>query len=249
MVADMERYSKRPSSWQRDAQAKFVGALDDAAAASGLSRASWHRQPSGDGELAVLPEDVPEAVLLGRFLLALDDGLRPYNARLQPGAKIRIRVAFHHGPVYLDSANGFAGTAVNDTARLVDAPVLKAALAAFPAASVACAVSDGVYRQVVAEGEEGLRAERFRRIQVRLPEKGFDEPAWIQVIGEDVTRTDLADPGDPAEDAGKQAPTVPDAARADGGVHIGRLDAHKSPTAIGPNAIAIGKLRTGREDR
>ena len=121
--------------------------------------------------------------MLGRFPAALDGVLRPFNARLQPGAKVRVRVAFHHGPVYLDSANGFAGTPVNEAARLVDAPALKKALAMCPTASVACVVSDGVYHQVVTEAEDGIRPESFRRIRVELPEKDFHEPASIHVIG------------------------------------------------------------------
>jgi len=250
MVADMERYSKRRSSWQREAQERFVQALDEAAAASGLDRAAWHRQSTGDGELAVLPEDVNEALLPWRFLLALDDGLRPYNARLQPAAKIRIRVAFHHGPVYLNSANGFAGTAVNHTARLVDAPPLKAALTRFPAASVACIVSSGVFHQVVVEEDEGVRPERFREVRVSLPEKGFDEPAWVHVVGEDITGTDLGDAERSDSDRGRrESPPAGGSTPGGGGVHVGHVDARKSPMAIGPNAIAIGKLRDGRSER
>jgi class 3 adenylate cyclase len=245
MVADLERYSKRGSALQRAAQAQFLEALSHAAVTAGLDRGSWRRQATGDGEVAVLPADVDEPALRGAFLQALDRHLRAHNATLLPEAKLRVRVSFHEGPVYLDAANGFAGTAVNEAARLVDAPPLKAALQALQAAAVACIVSEGLYRDVVRERHDGVRPERFREIRVTLPEKDFDEPAWIQVVDEDVTTVDLQSTA--SSERHLAVPTDDPTS----GIRTGHVKAgHRSQVAIGPGATAIGRMtdnnRTGR---
>jgi hypothetical protein len=102
-------------------------------------------------------------------------------------ARIRVRIAIHQGLIFLASRNGFVGAAVVTAARLVDAPVFKTAFGAFPDATVGCIVSDGLYQDLVAPRDLGIRPEWFCRIEVRLPDKGFAAPAWIQVVGEDVT--------------------------------------------------------------
>jgi class 3 adenylate cyclase len=246
MIADVEKYSRRSSDLQREAQADFVGALDASAREAGLRRDSWHRQASGDGELAIFPPEIREAAVLSAFLRALDRHLRRLNTKLQPQAKVRVRLAVHQGPIYLDAANGYAGTAVNDTARLADAPVLKAALRAFPGAAVACIVSRGVYEDVVAEGYDGIRADRFRRVRVRLPDKEFDADAWITVVDEDVHG--MPDPGadgaerlpEPEPEPGPE-PGPARAASGDAAVRVGSVSADGSQVAIGTNPVAIGQ--------
>jgi hypothetical protein len=71
----------------------------------------------------------------------------------------------------------------------VGAPDLKAALRAFPHANVALIVSDEIYRGVVRPYGKP-RPDRFREIDVVMPEKGFASGAWIFVPDEDVTRLD-----------------------------------------------------------
>jgi hypothetical protein len=235
IVADTERYSARSTVLQHEAQRAFDEALEEAGRAAGLDRREWQRQGSGDGELAVLPADVDEPVLLSRFPQALDAHLRRYNAHRSAEARIRVRVALHQGLFYVDSRNGFAGEAVNTAARLVDAPLLKAAFRAFPEATVAYVVSEGMHRDVVAGGYDGIRPERFRRIPVVLADKQFDEHAWIQIVGEDVTSIDLTPPAGP-KPAGPARPRPP----ARGGTSVGDVTNHDGQVAIGENARAHG---------
>jgi hypothetical protein len=235
MVADMERYSALSSVLQNRAQGAFLDALDAAGTAAGLDRGAWRRQSSGDGELAVLPADVDEPALLSAFLVKLDGQLRAYNAGRE--ARVRIRVSVHQGLIFQDSRNGFAGEAVNTAARLVDAPALKRALRAFPAAAVACIVSEGIHRDVVAGGYEGIRPERFRRLRVVLADKGFDEWAWLEIVGEDATGIDLSPV---AEEPGPdEATAVPEEAPA-GGIRVGDVDNRNGQVAIGHGATAVG---------
>ena len=240
IVTDTERYSSRSSVLQHEAQAAFDEALTAAARVADVDRPAWQRQPSGDGELAVLPPEVDEPLLLSAFLPAIDTHLRRYNAYRVTEARIRIRVALHQGLLFVDSRNGFAGEAVNTTARLVDAPPLKAAFRAFPAANVACIVSDGIYRDIVCGGYEGIRRDRYSKIKVELPDKDFAEDAWISILSEDVTTIGL-DP--PRAGSPEPSPTGP----AGSGVSTGNIDNNGGQVAVGHQAQAYGAPpRSGR---
>jgi len=252
LIGDMERYSARSTVLQNEAQAVFLDALDHAAVAAGLDREVWQRQSSGDGELAVLPPEVDEPALLSAFLVGLDRFLRPYNAHRRDEARVRVRIAVHQGLIFPDSRNGFAGEAVNTAARLVDAPVLKRVLKAFPEAAVACIVSEGIHRDVVTGGYDGIRPERFRRMRVTLADKDFDEWAWLAVVDEDVTGIGVAETGaGPGPDTvpnppGDEPPAGPDGDQGrDGGIKVGNVR-NKGQLAIGNGASAVGKVRYGR---
>ncbi|AGZ44312.1 hypothetical protein AFR_30260 [Actinoplanes friuliensis DSM 7358] len=238
MVADMERYSARSSVLQNKAQTVFLDALDAAGLAADLDRGTWRRQASGDGELAVLPADVDEPALLSAFLLTLDKRLRAYNVERQPQARVRVRVSVHQGLLFPESRNGFAGEAVNTAARLVDAPVLKRALREFPDAAVACIVSDGIHRDVIAGGYEGIRPERFRRLRVVLGDKNFDEWAWLQIVDEDINNLDLQSAT--AESVPVVSERRPSREVPPGGIQVGDVDNRDGQVAIGHGATATG---------
>lgn len=227
LVADMERYSARSTMLQHEAQEAFLDVLDAAGVAAGLDRGAWRRQSSGDGEVAVLPADVDEPALLSAFLLAADQRLRAYNGPRRPHAKVRIRIAVHQGLLFQDSRNGFAGDAVNTAARLVDSPVLKQALKAFPEAAVACIVSESIHSDVVSGGYEGIRPERFRKVRVVLADKGFEAWAWLQVVDEDVNSAE------PRKLEARQE-------SAPGAVTVGDVQNRDGQIAIGPGATSIG---------
>lgn len=255
MAADMERYSGRGNLQQFEAQREFKKILDSAAAAVRLDRPTWTTQPTGDGELAILPAGTPEPVVLARLVPEIDRLLREYNRSRLPVAKMRLRVSVHQGQVHLDGANGFPGNAVIETCRLLDVRPLKRALKAFPAAAVALIVSDALYRDVVEEHYEGLRPERFTRVEVSIPDKDFRAVAWICVIDEDVHAAgDLSDP--PDEGGGPSGGTGPDPnppGPRPGGGNIGGGDISVGWHAVAPNAqsvighggVAIGSMGDG----
>ncbi|MFG2062828.1 hypothetical protein ACGFIK_15575 [Micromonospora sp. NPDC048871] len=269
ICVDMERYSQRGNLQQYDAQLDFHRLLREAADEVGMDRAGWTTQQSGDGELAVLPTELPEARVIGRFLPELNRRLRRYNADRLPVARIRLRVAVHQGMVHLDGANGFPGQAVVTVSRLCDAAPVRRALAAFPDAGIALVVSPDIYRDVVTQYPEELRPGRFRRIEVVHAEKGFHEPGWLCVLGEDVTswqdeppspETTQPHPGTPppplptappgpqtsASDPETNQPDPAAAARPEppsptGGIRTGNIRV-EGQNAVGPGAIAIGSV-------
>lgn len=56
VTIDAEGFSQRTTAGQARVQDGLERAMSQAAAAAGLRRDRWYRQPRGDGEFAVLPE-------------------------------------------------------------------------------------------------------------------------------------------------------------------------------------------------
>ncbi|MFI0982143.1 hypothetical protein ACH4SP_34700 [Streptomyces sp. NPDC021093] len=203
LAADMEQYGRLDTRTQSAVQSVLVRLLDDAAALTGLNRAAWARQPQGDQEFAVLPEDTPEATVLGPFVHHLAARLGALNAR--PAApRVRLRLAVDTG-VVADAALGHAGPAPVSVARLVNAPQLKAVLAALTSADLAVIVSDRLYQDVVrsghsgsghsGSGHSGLDPAHYVRVHVRVKE--FGGYGWICVpgYGPDAVRRSMAEAG------------------------------------------------------
>jgi hypothetical protein len=246
VAVDVERYSRQDNLAQYRTQRVFQWALNEACERLGLDRLAWRTQQSGDGELAILPAGTSEPALVAHFGAMLDGLLREHNRDLVAEARVRIRVALHVGLVHLDGANGYPGTAAVTVCRLVDAKPLKRALAAFPAAGAVQIVSEQLYDDVVAQRYQGLRPERYTRVRIALPDKGFDAAGWITVPDEsaaDVERAsaNTGDPADPGDAAGSgpvpAGPTVP-AQRPGGGFHFGNLTTN-GPAAFGENSRAV----------
>ncbi|MEU7932526.1 hypothetical protein [Micromonospora echinofusca] len=247
---DMERYSRRTNLQQYEAQKDFRDLLHEAAHDVGLDRVAWTTQQAGDGELAILPRDVAESRVIGRFVPELNRRLRAYNSSRVPAARIRLRVAVHQGLVHLDGANGFPGNAVVFVCRLCEAEPVRRALAAFPDAGVALVVSAEIYRDVVTEYPEEMRPERFRRVEVVHPDKGFQEDAWLCVVDEDMSAPPTAGTsapppaprgGGPAAEHRREPSDLPARPRDAGGIRTGdvRVDGQN---AIGHGATAIGSV-------
>lgn len=179
LAVDVEQYSRLDTRTQSAVQSELVRMLDHAAVRTGLNRAAWTRQPQGDLEFAVLPEATSEAVVLGRFVNQLAVSLGDRNAR--PAAqRVRLRMAVDVG-VVAHAALGHAGPAPVAVARYVNAPQLKAVLAAITAADLAVIVSDRLYQDVVRSGWRELDPTQYVRAHVRVKE--FGGYGWIRVPG------------------------------------------------------------------
>lgn len=252
VMADMNQYSRQDNLQQYRSQQAFRRILKEAATASGIKPAPVDMQPAGDGVLLIMPAGTPEPVVLGRFVLAIDRKLREYNRGLLPEAKVRLRVAVNSGLVHLDGDMGFPGDAIVTTARLQDAEPLKHVLRHFTDAEIALIVSDAMYTDVVKQRYEDLRPEKWRRIKVDKPDKGFTSYAWIHVPGEDLAAIDKvlesftggpgSEPASGPPPAAAPAPTPPKPdgpqARA-GGSQFSFGDVHtQGPTVFGDGGSA-----------
>ncbi|MGK3207597.1 hypothetical protein [Amycolatopsis sp. MEPSY49] len=189
---DVQGYGSRDDRQHASIQHGLLVVADSAAARSGLDRTTWHRQGAGDGELAILPAGSPEPVVADDYVRELAAALADYNHDLAPDARMRVRIAIHHG-VAMPGPNGWTGQGVVGVSRLVDADPLRGALKAFPDAHLAVLVSRQVYTDVVAQRHTSLRPADFREVVVR--QKEYTDVAWLRVPGHDVHGVRLeADP-------------------------------------------------------
>ncbi|PRY19724.1 hypothetical protein [Pseudosporangium ferrugineum] len=179
-LVDVEGFGKRPNPVQRQVRADLYEVVRNALTEAGLDPSRIAQEDRGDGILMIDP-DVSVLRLAGRFVRELDDGLREKARTSAPIARIRLRVAVHQGMVEHDG-EGWVGTAVNTTARLVDAPQLKAALTAGDRANLALIVSGQVFEDVIRHDYRSVDSSTFERVTIDAKEL-CAEPAWIQVPG------------------------------------------------------------------
>jgi hypothetical protein len=205
VMVDLENYSGRDNLRQLEAQRGLVHVMTHAALHAGLDRSCWDIQPQGDGELDILPQETEEPRVVGDFIAALDGHLTVYNRDLIPGARLRLRVAMDHGIVHFGH-NGYPGATVVRTARMLDSPELRSALAAASGANLALMVSGELFDQVVRHGYPGVRPEEYAAADIEV--KGLRCRGWIRVPGhtrESPADDETAPRPDPARQATKTA--------------------------------------------
>jgi hypothetical protein len=148
----------------------------------------------GDGVLVIIPAKMPSATVVDPLLDHIRAGLRRHNRMASDAARISLRVAVHIGEVYRDR-HGLAGTAVNQLCRLLDAPVLRRALAD-TGADVALIVSGYFFDSVIRHGPGAIDPATFRPADVAVKQTRMR--GWIHVPGflpalADAAEIELAD--------------------------------------------------------
>ena len=170
LAVDIKGYSARTPRMQLKAQADLLDAMEVAAEEAGLDRERCLQQVSGDGELAVLPEDDDIVAVVGTYPPALERALAEKNRRAAPERRLRVRLAFHHGALVMGPSASFgpAGDAPVVVSRLLDARPLRRYLTARPERDVALIVSEQIYREVVCSGFCALSPEHFQQIRTTI---------------------------------------------------------------------------------
>jgi hypothetical protein len=135
----------------------------------------WH-EDRGDGHLIVVQASIPTAAVLDRLTTELPPLLREHNRIHREPVQITLRVAVEVGPVRKD-ASGVSGDAIIDVTRMVDAPVLKHAMAV-QGAEFGIIVSPFVHRANIAV--PGGSAE-YTKVHVRVKKARL--PAWMHLEG------------------------------------------------------------------
>jgi hypothetical protein len=161
-------------------QSGLTAVLVEAAAAAKLSRDRWVKQGAGDGELAILPRDEPEPLVVDDYARQLDIRLSAQNAALPPERRIRLRMAVHFGAA-MPAENGYAGQGVVAVSRLVDSPPVRAALKVAPTANIVLALSRQVFDDVVRQGHVSFSESEFTRVRIQVKE--YQDEAWLKVFG------------------------------------------------------------------
>lgn len=186
LTTDIEDYSIRTDVEQQVLQGALIRALDEAADVAELNPDGWLRQFSGDGIFAILPHGTNVTRLMDRFVRELDAALGGYNRRRneQAWTRMRLRLAVHAGPVYLEGPTGWPGHHAVVPGRLRDSDPVRAALAACPGADLALIVSSEIYRDYVTQGPGNPRPAEFRTVLARVKKQTYI--AHLLVPGSDV---------------------------------------------------------------
>lgn len=155
------------------------GILLTALESSGVPASECHREDRGDGALVVVSPAVPTASLIDPLAQHLAVALRLHNHRASAAVRIRLRVALHVGPITPD-AEGLGGQVIIRTARLLEAPALKTALAD-RGADLGFIVSPFVYDAFVSHLHGVMDPRAFERVTVQVKETTTE--AWMYLTG------------------------------------------------------------------
>ncbi|MBP2322149.1 hypothetical protein JOF56_002534 [Kibdelosporangium banguiense] len=180
VAADAVGYGRWHDYQQLAIQRHMIDILDYAAAMSKLRRGTWERQAVGDGELAVLPEDEPEHIVVDTFIRQVDVALARHNTLLLPEARLRLRFAVHFGRI-MPGDNGYAGPGPVEVSRMLNSAPLRRAIAEIPEANLALMVSGNIFKDTIEPLHTTLRPAEFYRVHVM--EKEFEADAWLWIPG------------------------------------------------------------------
>jgi class 3 adenylate cyclase len=129
--------------------------------------ASCDHEDRGDGIFFLIPPDVPKSLVAEALPPALAAALRAHNSAHALTERIRLRMAMHAGEISYDD-HGVAGTAINLTFRLIEAPTFKNLLAASPGV-LALIASGWFFDEVVRHTQPAIPA-LYRPIAVTVKE-------------------------------------------------------------------------------
>jgi len=166
VAVDVADFSQSHAAGQARYQDDLNHAMTQAAANAGLGRERWYRQPRGDGELAVLPEDVTGLSVVADYPRELASAVATVNRAGKGGPPLRVRMAIHHGAV-TPGVFGPVGAAPVVISRLVDAGIVRRQLRQRSDLDIVLIVSDIVYDEVIRSGLSGLNPEAFRRTAIK----------------------------------------------------------------------------------
>lgn len=169
VAIDADRFGSRPPPARQDLQ----GLVDEALHQARVDRTAAVLIDRGDGVLIVLPPGAVPTVA-GEFLRALTTGVGVWNRTHDQDLRIRLRVALHAGGVAPDADESF-DEAVDDAARLAEAPPLRDALSTAAGDAMALIVSDRVFHEAGPPGDPSAF------VPMMLDLQGRRVRTWLQV--------------------------------------------------------------------
>lgn len=181
LLLDIERFSRRDDVVQAVLRRTLNKIVDETLEAAGVEATQQYREDRGDGLIVLLSGDVAKTVLLRTLVTTTPELLHEHNLLASDSAQMRLRIVLAVGEVAHDphagTTGGLVGHDLNQACRLLDADVLRSALAARRDEHCVLAVSAPVYEGVVRHGHRGVRPELFRQADVTV--KDGTLPAWI----------------------------------------------------------------------
>ena len=176
IVLDVEKFgdSRRNNLDQLAVREGLYRSVGEAFQQAGVPWEAATLEDRGDGILILIPPEVPKSLLAELLPSALVAELTAHNSVHLDEQRIRLRMSLHAGEVFYDQY-GVTGEAVNWAFRLVDARLLKAALAG-SSGVLAIISSSWFFEQVILNSAADVRA-AYRRVLVRA--KDATKSGWI----------------------------------------------------------------------
>ncbi|MEU2510281.1 hypothetical protein ABZ621_37100 [Streptomyces sp. NPDC007863] len=175
LLADIERFSSRDGVEQGYMRRMLSDLLDRVAEAAGIDPAARRRMDQGDAVIERIDVAVPMVNLLRTVLTVLPMELRTVNRLASDAVQLRPRLVLATGNLSMDG-HGWAGVALNDAFRLLDAGAVRAALHGRTDNYVLC-VSEAVYWTTVSQNHPGISVAEFHEIGVQT--KNGSMRAWL----------------------------------------------------------------------
>jgi len=146
---------------------------------AGIPWAHCFHEDRGDGALVVVPPGIACKSIIDPLPERLRMLIRRHNHIARDAARIQLSAAIHIGPVDHDG-NGFIGSDINLLFRMLQAQLLKRALAS-PDAELVLVISDYVYHNIVCRYPTLISPESFRPVRFHI--KHTRACAWIYSLG------------------------------------------------------------------
>jgi hypothetical protein len=191
LLLDIERYSDRDDVEQTYLRRVLYDIADRALERAGIDETRRLRADRGDSVMELIDANASVTALLRALLTEVPAQLHGYNRLASSSAQIRLRGVVATGYVAVDAHGGWVGSDLNHACRLLDAPLLRAALRE-RAGGFALCVSQAVYTGIVRHDHHGVPAADFH--PVTLAGKNGPLSGWLHgpVPGD---AEDRADPG------------------------------------------------------
>ncbi|MFF9755501.1 hypothetical protein ACF1FC_22430 [Streptomyces sp. NPDC014344] len=218
LLLDIERFSDRDDVEQAYLRRMLYDVTDRALEAAGIDETLRTRADRGDSVMELIDANAPVTALLRALLTEVPVQLRAVNRMASRSAQMRLRGVVAGGYVAVDRLDGWVGSDLNHACRLLDAPLLRAALRE-RADDFALCVSDSVYQGVVRHDHPGVPAAGFHRVAVDT--KNGPLTAWLH---------------GPAPSAGENPPAGEDHGERGAGEAPGGSGGRPAPAGPAPEA-------------
>ncbi|MFG2313623.1 hypothetical protein [Streptomyces tendae] len=176
LLLDIERFSDRDDVEQAYLRRMLYDIADRTLESAGIDETLRLRADRGDSVMELIDANAPVTALLRALLTEVPAQLRALNRMASRSAQIRLRSVVASGWVAVDERDGWVGSDLNHACRLLDAALLRAALAQRPDDFALC-VSDSLYAGVVRHDHPGIPADAFHAVTVES--KNGPLTAWL----------------------------------------------------------------------
>ncbi|MGV9695225.1 hypothetical protein ACWDTR_05680 [Streptomyces sp. NPDC003470] len=176
LLLDIERFSDRDDVEQAYLRRMLYDIADRALESAGIDETLRLRADRGDSVMELIDANAPVTALLRALLTEVPAQLRAVNRMASRSAQIRLRGVLASGWVAVDERDGWVGSDLNHACRLLDAALLRAALAERPDDFALC-VSDALHAGVVRHDHPGIPADAFHAVTVGS--KNGPLKAWL----------------------------------------------------------------------